>query len=84
VIVSYCIDSENRKLSDASTKQKPYNEINNDYQYTLNDIKSLAEYSADLYSTTPTEREAYIKYYTDYYMQQFNQVRIPIFKIIYV
>lgn len=61
-------------MSNSAPKQKSYNESNSDYQYTLNDVKSLAEYSANLYSTTAAEKEAYVKFYTDYYTQQINQV----------
>ncbi|XKL65564.1 hypothetical protein PGB90_008984 [Kerria lacca] len=42
-------------------------------QYTLNDVPKLAEYSASLYAKTSSEREAYIKHYTEYYTRTINE-----------
>lgn len=74
------MDTENRNLSNAAQKpqkQQSYGDPNsaNMYQYTLADVPRLAEYSASLYSTTPAERDSYIKFYTDYYTTQISQVR---------
>ncbi len=41
--------------------------------YNLNDVPRLAEYSASLYAKTSTEREAYVKHYTDYYTKVINE-----------
>lgn len=40
------------------------------YAYTLADVPRLAEYSASLYATNPTEQQYYLSYYTEYYTAQ--------------
>lgn len=45
----------------------------NSGQYTLADVPRLAEYSANLYATTPTEQTQYVKYYTDYYISEIKK-----------
>ncbi|KAG5676628.1 hypothetical protein PVAND_006448 [Polypedilum vanderplanki] len=85
VSMSYCVDSENRVIS------KPHNSSNgsrsnshsNDanyaqnYQYTLADVPKLAEQAASIYAQNGSDKEAYIKYYTEYYTQQITSGNIP-------
>lgn len=42
-------------------------------QYTLADVPRLAEYSANLYATTPAEQAQYVQYYTDYYISEIKK-----------
>lgn len=42
--------------------------------YKLEDVPRLAEYSAQMYATTPQEHAAYVQYYTQYYTSQISQV----------
>lgn len=42
--------------------------------YTLADVPQLAEYSARMYASNPTQKAAYLQYYTQYYTNQINQV----------
>lgn len=49
-------------------------------QYTLKDVSRLAEYSANLYATTPEEKESYLAYYQQYYHKQISegeQISLP-------
>lgn len=41
--------------------------------YKLEDVPRLAEYSAQMYATTPQEHTAYVQYYTQYYTAQIQQ-----------
>ena len=82
VSISYCVDSENRAISKQSNSSKTSSSYNgdvnqanysNNYQYTLADVPRLAEYSASVYASNPTEHEHYMKFYTNYYMTQISQ-----------
>jgi len=48
------------------------------YQYTLADVPQLAEQAAAMYAQNPSEKENYVKYYTEYYTNQINAVSRPI------
>lgn len=80
VLISYCIDSENRTIiKPATTNTKPV--ISNEPhrstavagQFTLADVPRLAEYSARMYAMTPADHSSYLKYYTQYYMQEITK-----------
>lgn len=45
------------------------------YQYTLADVPRLAEQAATMYAKNEAEKVSYLKYYTEHYMNQVNQVR---------
>lgn len=48
--------------------------------YTIADVPRLAEYSANLYAKTPSERASYVQYYTNYYMEKIQKgetINIP-------
>lgn len=75
VIITYCVDSENRQMGSRQNNihsshhggaQKQSN------QYTLADVPGLAEYSASVYAKSPTEHDYYYKYYADFYTEQIN------------
>ncbi|CAO1355886.1 unnamed protein product [Diamesa hyperborea] len=83
VLITYCMDSENRALNKQQQfgGERPKRERDNgrddnqgmfanNYQYTQKDVPKLAEYSTNLYAQTPAERESYMAYYTDYYKKQ--------------
>lgn len=80
VTITYCVDTENRQvLKPTSTpKAQGYNsEVStsnysavNSYQYTLGDVPRLAEYSASLYATNPTQHDQYFQYYSQYYTNE--------------
>lgn len=85
VTFSYCIDSENRNISRPQTgnsrrdnnqpsgdQQASYS--TNNFQYTLSDIPKLAEQAANMYAQNPSEKDNYIRYYTDFYTKQISQV----------
>ncbi|XP_058802734.1 RNA-binding protein 5-like isoform X2 [Phymastichus coffea] len=42
-------------------------------RYSLEDVAQLAEYSANLYATTPAQKAHYLQYYTQYYQNQIMQ-----------
>ncbi|KAL0276095.1 UNVERIFIED_CONTAM: hypothetical protein PYX00_003753 [Menopon gallinae] len=46
--------------------------------YKLEDVPRLAEYSAQMYATTPQEHAAYVQYYTQYYTAQISQGSNPV------
>ncbi|KAL1139064.1 hypothetical protein AAG570_009125 [Ranatra chinensis] len=49
-------------------------------QYTLSDVPRLAEYSANLYASTPQEKATYLQYYEEYYKKQIAdgaQISLP-------
>lgn len=76
VIITYCVDSENRQMG---SKQNNIHSSHHDgaqkqqsNQYTLADVPGLAEYSASVYAKSPAEHDYYYKYYTDYYTEQIN------------
>lgn len=73
--ISYCVDVENRQLSARhNSKQDGYGAKGaNTYQYTLNDVPQLAEYSAGVYAQNKAEHDYYYKYYTDYYTEQITK-----------
>lgn len=88
ILVSYCVDSENKQITKGPTMSKPsmlgvshhhVSETNassyaaNTHQYTLADVPRLAEYSASMYASTPAEHEHYLKYYTDFYVGQISK-----------
>lgn len=74
IIVSYCVDSENRHIGSRQNNGKSHHDGNQSTtsQYTLADVPRLAEYSASIYAKTTAEQEYYYKYYTDYYTEQIN------------
>lgn len=80
VTITYCVDTENRQVIKGASVQKAqvynnegvasnYNAINS-YQYTLGDVPRLAEYSASLYATTPSQHDQYFQYYSQYYTNE--------------
>ncbi|XP_055595162.1 RNA-binding protein 5-B-like isoform X2 [Uranotaenia lowii] len=89
VLISYCIDAENRNLVKGNGKNpnngSGFQDPNaaggsssaaafaGSYQYTLADVPRLAEYSAAVYASNPTEHEHYLQFYTNYYMTQIAQ-----------
>ncbi|XP_055855180.1 RNA-binding protein 5-A-like isoform X1 [Episyrphus balteatus] len=82
VLISYCVDSENRQISRGPSNNVKVtqdaiatvaNANPNTYQYTVADVPRLAEYSASLYASTPAEQEHYLKYYTQYYMTEISK-----------
>lgn len=75
--ISYCVDVESRQLHGRSNGNKGHDgnyggKGSSNYQYTLNDVPRLAEYSAGVYAQTKAEHDFYFKYYTDYYTEQIN------------
>lgn len=96
VLISYCMDTENRNLvkggvnsnkssgnggsfADQCTSMSTgtTGTFPNTYQYTVADVPRLAEYSASVYASNPTEHEHYLQFYTNYYMTQITQVSNP-------
>ncbi|XP_037959600.1 RNA-binding protein 5-A [Teleopsis dalmanni] len=85
VIVSYCIDHENRQivpkksgceaLSGTATSVDSMGASGSSAitHYTLADVPRLAEYSAALYASTPAEQAHYLQYYTEYYISEINK-----------
>lgn len=81
ILVSYCVDSENRQISKGSGGGKSSSQSDsgsmsyqtNTHQYTLADVPRLAEYSASMYASTQAEHDHYYKYYTDYYISQITK-----------
>ncbi|KAL5281882.1 RBM5 family protein [Megaselia abdita] len=80
VTITYCVDTENRQVLKATNAPKPqnynsdgpssnYNTVNS-YQYTLGDVPRLAEYSASLYATNPSQHDQYLQYYSQYYTNE--------------
>lgn len=90
VLISYCMDTENRNLVKGGHKSSNNNGNNyqdppqgnsggqapypNNYQYTMADVPRLAEYSASVYASNPVEHEHYLQFYTNYYVTQISQV----------
>lgn len=86
VSYSYCVDGENRVAQKPSQNNGNRRENNNPppidtnysqpptYQYTLTDVPQLAEQAATMYAQNPSEKENYVKYYTEYYTNQINAV----------
>lgn len=84
IMITYCVDADNKKIADAAQSQNKYysntsagaNYPNKSttvgYRYTLADVPRLAEYSAGVYAQTTAEYEHYYKYYSDFYT---NQIR---------
>lgn len=73
VVITYCVDSENRQLSVRQNNgHKSHHDGKSSNQYTLADVPRLAEYSAGVYAQNAAERDYYYKYYTDYYTEQIN------------
>lgn len=63
VEIAYC------KLHQTSS----WNQSDSNQRYTLDDVAQLAEYSANLYATTPAQKAHYLQYYTQYYQNQIAQ-----------
>ncbi len=86
VLISYCVDSENRnrnKIQSQNKAQVPndtmqgsYGAAASNYQYTIADVPRLAEYSASVYASNPVEQDHYLKYYTQYYYAEIPKVSI--------
>lgn len=74
IIISYCVDSENKNFGARQNNGKSHHDASQsgNSQYTLADVPRLAEYSASIYAKTAAEQEYYYKYYTDYYTEQIN------------
>lgn len=86
ILITYCVDSENRQLAHTGNgngngnssggggnRQHKYGgKTASGHQYTLADVPRLAEYSAGVYAQTAAEHEYYYKYYTDFYVEQIN------------
>ncbi|EAT43594.1 AAEL004989-PA [Aedes aegypti] len=89
VLISYCMDTENRNLVKGGPRMSSNNGNNyqdqlagnsgvqgpypNNYQYTMADVPRLAEYSASVYASNPVEHEHYLQFYTNYYVTQISQ-----------
>lgn len=76
VVVSYCVDMENKQIGRYHNGGKSHHDgsgYSKGHQYTLHDVPRLAQYSASLYAKTPAEHDHYYKYYTDYYVTQISQ-----------
>lgn len=79
VLVSYCVDSENKNINKSATgggngkSAQMDGYLSNTHHYTLADVPRLAEYSASMYASTPAEHDHYYKYYTDYYVGQISK-----------
>lgn len=43
------------------------------HRYSLEDVAQLAEYSANLYASTPAQKAHYLQYYSQYYQSQIIQ-----------
>lgn len=77
IIVTYCIDVENRQINRGGGRN--HHDSNHKgntlagHQYTLADVPRLAEYSASVYAQTPSEHDYYHKYYMDYYKEQISK-----------
>ncbi|KAH8351999.1 hypothetical protein KR084_001050 [Drosophila pseudotakahashii] len=78
VIVTYCMDSENRQMlpSDSNASRSsgaamPPSGVS--AAYTLADVPRLAEYSASVYASNPVEHAHYVQYYTDYYTTEISK-----------
>lgn len=80
VIITYCVDAENRQINsrqnNGNRNHHDGNTSNAQNQYTLSDVPRLAEYSASVYAQTTAEYEHYYKYYTDYYTEQINSGQV--------
>lgn len=74
IIITYCVDSENRQINSRQNNGKTHQDSTHSSksQYTLSDVPRLAEYSASVYAKNATEQDYYYKYYTDYYTEQIN------------
>lgn len=79
ILVTYCVDSENRHIVNSGNGHGSGRQHSNygsksasGHQYTLADVPRLAEYSAGVYAQNPTEHDYYYKYYTDFYVEQIN------------
>lgn len=80
VTITYCVDTENRQVIKGTSACKPQNynpdgapqnySAVNSYQYTLGDVPRLAEYSASLYATTPSQHDQYLQYYSQFYTNE--------------
>lgn len=77
------MDAENRNMNKNVSNKSGHqhsgetqnsNSYANTYQYTLSDVPRLAEYSASIYASNPTEHEHYMKFYTNYYITQITSV----------
>ena len=90
VTFSYCIDSENRNIGRPQTgnSRRDNNQQSgdqqatfstNNFQYTLSDIPKLAEQAANMYAQNSSEKDNYIRYYTEFYTKQISQVIFPEF-----
>ncbi|XP_075233397.1 RNA-binding protein 5 [Lycorma delicatula] len=92
-VVSYCrLDPVGSGNSNSSTAPSSlgsaaiaaahwsHQKTSNSSQYTLDDVNRLAEYSANLYATNPTEKSSYLAYYQQYYQEQISkgkQISLP-------
>ncbi|XP_017061082.1 RNA-binding protein 5-B isoform X2 [Drosophila ficusphila] len=80
VIISYCVDSENRQMFTADSNASRSASIQGAAMppsavtgYTLADVPRLAEYSASVYASNPVEHAHYVQYYTDYYTTEIGK-----------
>ncbi|XP_055545406.1 RNA-binding protein 5-A [Wyeomyia smithii] len=86
VVITYCMDTENRNLvkggnGRAANNGNSYQDAGgssigqypSNYQYTMADVPRLAEYSAAVYASNPAEHEHYLQFYTNYYVTQISQ-----------
>lgn len=76
VNVSYCkLHLEKPQTQPSSLTQNQWAACGvSETDYKLEDVPRLAEYSAQMYATTPQEHAAYVQYYTQYYTSQIQQV----------
>lgn len=73
VVVSYCLE-EGVKKNSGSKKSVP--KPSRGTSFTIADVPKLAAYSADLYAKNAEQKQQYLMYYTNYYMQQIAQVSV--------
>ncbi|KAK6631814.1 hypothetical protein RUM43_013878 [Polyplax serrata] len=72
VSVSYCkLHLEKPQTQPSTLTQNQWAACGlSETDYKLEDVPRLAEYSAQMYATTPQEHAAYVQYYTQYYTSQ--------------
>lgn len=74
VIITYCVDSENRQMGSRQNNihSSHHGGAQKQSNHSLADVPGLAEYSAGVYAKSAAEHDYYYKYYTNYYTEQIN------------
>ncbi|XP_070132812.1 RNA-binding protein 5 isoform X2 [Drosophila bipectinata] len=87
VIITYCIDIEDRKVIPTDLNSNAYKSFGHiaavapsgvTGNYTMEDVPRLAEYSASLYATNPAEHTYFFQYYSDYYTAEIRKHSNPV------